>query len=76
MWYSQIFVPGLIMLAVFIILFLGCREVMCWYLKINKMIALLEKIEENTRNRNGGNAGPPDTAIHDTIKSINNNFKI
>ena len=32
------------LLALFIL-----REVLAWYLKINKVIQLLEKIEENTR---------------------------
>ena len=76
MLYSQMFGPGLITLAVLAIIFLACREVMCWYLKINKTIALLEKIEENTRRQNGSNAVPADTTIHDTIKSINKQFKI
>jgi hypothetical protein len=70
------FGPGLITLAVLVIIFLACREVMCWYLKINKTIALLEKIEENTRKQNGSNTGTADTAIHETIKSINNQIKI
>jgi hypothetical protein len=76
MLYNQLFAPSLIMLAVFAIIFLACREVMCWYLKINKTIALLEKIEENTRKQNGGTSAPADITIHDTIKSINNQFKI
>lgn len=32
-------------LIILIGLFLLCREVMCWYWKINKLVALLESID-------------------------------
>lgn len=32
-----------------IVLFVIGREIICWYFKVNKVIALLERIEENTR---------------------------
>jgi hypothetical protein len=41
---------GFIVIAFFTVLaFLGFREVLAWYWKINKAIELLERIEENTR---------------------------
>lgn len=41
---------GWIMILFFgVALFLLSREVLAWYWKINKIINLLEKIEENTR---------------------------
>ena len=68
MFISQVFGPFLMMLAVLIVLFVACREVVCWYLKINKILPLLEKIEENTRKA---------TTEHDrAVKTINDNFKI
>ena len=39
----------LIYIAVALIIFLIFREVVTWYWKINKIVSLLEKIEENTR---------------------------
>ena len=38
--------PLLIGLAIFLIVFIVCREVMCWYWKINKSIALLTEIRD------------------------------
>ena len=32
-----------------IIVFIVGREIFCWYFKINKIVALLDRIEENTR---------------------------
>jgi hypothetical protein len=32
-----------------IVAFIIGREIICWYFKINKIVALLERIEENTR---------------------------
>lgn len=40
-----------------IVIWIGLREVMTWYWKINRIVALLEKIEENTR-REGGEGAP------------------
>ncbi|MBP7741105.1 MAG: hypothetical protein KA104_00240 [Candidatus Pacebacteria bacterium] len=42
-------IPGLEMLLVGIILFFLLREVFTWYWKINRIVVLLEKIEQNTR---------------------------
>jgi hypothetical protein len=39
----------LLFILVGIVLFIIGREVFCWYFKINKVVALLERIEENTR---------------------------
>ena len=32
-----------------IVIWIGLREVMTWYWKINRIVDLLEKIEKNTR---------------------------
>jgi hypothetical protein len=42
---SQIISGGLIALVIGIIVFLICREIVCWYFKINKNIALLYEIK-------------------------------
>ena len=36
----------LISIAVFILVFLICREIVCWYFKINKTITVLEEIRD------------------------------
>ena len=84
MFNAQVFGPGLVALSIFIILLLVCREVICWYLKVNKTIVLLEKIEEKIRQENGGIVKPLektedktiDKALYDTMRSINEKFKI
>jgi len=40
----------LIYLLAFIAVFLICRELSCWYFKINKTIAVLEEIRELLRD--------------------------
>jgi len=37
-------------LVISVVVFLICREITCWYWKINKVILLLETIAENTSN--------------------------
>ena len=32
-----------------LLLFILCRELVCWYFKINEKVELLKKIESNTR---------------------------
>jgi hypothetical protein len=49
----------LIALTIVAVIFLVCRELMCWYWKINRTIELLEKIEANT-NTNKQNIVVPD----------------
>lgn len=39
-----------IVIGVCFVIFLLCREVMCWYWKVNRIIELLEKIAANTSN--------------------------
>ena len=39
----------IIVIGVAILIFVIFREVVTWYWKINKMVSLLEQIEENTR---------------------------
>ena len=41
---SQILSGGLIALLIALIFFLICRELVCWYFKINKRVALLSEI--------------------------------
>lgn len=38
-----------LVIIVILLLFLIIREIVCWYWKINKIVDLLEKIEDNTR---------------------------
>ena len=40
----------LITFVILIVVFLTLREFVTWYWKINKIVHLLEQIEENTRN--------------------------
>jgi len=39
---------GVLILVLLFVIFLICREIICWYWKINKAISLLEIIAENT----------------------------
>ncbi len=41
-----------IIIFVIMIVFLGIREIVCWYFKFTHISDLLEKIEENTRKKN------------------------
>ena len=52
--FARIFDPIniLLFLGLLILLFLICREILCWYWKINKALVLLQKIEKNTRQKN------------------------
>jgi len=36
----------LITIAILMVIFLICRELMCWYWKINEMVSLLKSIDE------------------------------
>lgn len=36
----------LITVAILVVIFLICRELMCWYWKINEMVSLLKSINE------------------------------
>jgi hypothetical protein len=43
---------GFIEIVAFVVIFFFLvREVLVWYWKINKIVSLLEKIEENTRDK-------------------------
>ncbi|MDD3072623.1 MAG: hypothetical protein PHH17_01235 [Candidatus Pacebacteria bacterium] len=49
-FYNFIFsLEFLIVIFFLIIIFFVCREILCWYWKINKIINLLEKIVENMK---------------------------
>jgi hypothetical protein len=38
-------------LAIALIIFLFCRELVCWYFKINKTVELLEEIRDSLKNK-------------------------
>lgn len=46
------FVLVLISFAVIILIFLICREIVCWYLKINKRNEILEEQNELLKSQN------------------------
>jgi hypothetical protein len=37
--------------AIALIIFLFCREIVCWYFKINKTVELLEEIRDPLKNK-------------------------
>ena len=37
---------GLIVLLIIILFFLFCREIICWYFKINQIVDLMHEISE------------------------------
>ena len=39
----------LIGFGIFIVVFLIAREIVCWYWKINRMVALMESIDESLK---------------------------
>ena len=41
----------LLVIFIVIIVFFLIREILLWYWKVNKIVGLLEKIEQNTRPR-------------------------
>jgi hypothetical protein len=49
----------LIYLLVVLVIFLICREIACWYFKINKTLAVLEEIRDLLKY-------PPQVAIGDS----------
>ncbi len=65
---TSIFGPAIVVLLFLIIFFLVCREVICWYWKINKALLLLEEIAKNTRKNT--------TEHEQAVRSINNNIGI
>lgn len=38
-------------LAITLIVFIVCRELTCWYFKINKTVELLEEIRDSLKDR-------------------------
>jgi len=57
----------LVAFAVFFFIFLIMRQFTLWYFKVNQIIGLLEKIEENTRQ--GGTA-----RFNNEVSSMANNY--
>ena len=45
-------------LAVFLVIFIICRELVCWYWKINKSVALLTEIRDLLISLNEAQAKP------------------
>jgi hypothetical protein len=45
------FVTLITILVVALIIFLVCRELVCWYFKINKTVELLEEIRDSLKNK-------------------------
>jgi hypothetical protein len=48
---SNPLVAAAVALAILVVIFLVFREVVCWYWKINRMVALLESIDATLRSR-------------------------
>ncbi len=48
----------LIGLAVIFVVFLICRELVCWYWKVNRQVELLEKIHEQLKTNKSENVPP------------------
>ena len=51
---SEILPDPFFAIIILVIVFLICREIVCWYYKINKAISLLEKIADNTKKETKG----------------------
>lgn len=47
----DLFLPQLIYLLIVIVIFLICREIICWYWKINDNIELLREIRDLLKER-------------------------
>ena len=45
------FVTLIIALVIALTIFLFCRELVCWYFKINKTVELLEEIRDSLKNK-------------------------
>ncbi len=43
---------ALIIVAVCIVIFLICREIICWYWKLNRIVTLLEDIRRELKKTN------------------------
>lgn len=41
--------PALVILGVLLVIFLVCRELVCWYWKINRTVELLEQIHQELK---------------------------
>jgi hypothetical protein len=59
----------LVALVVLIVIFLVCRELVCWYLKINRGIALLTEIRDLLATR--GALNPPTVAALPSANQTN-----
>ena len=84
MWDNAVLGHGLIVFSGFVIFVFACREVVSCYLRNNKKIILLEKIEDSVRKEHPGAEMTVDKTIdksidktmYDTIKSIDKQLKI
>ena len=47
--FSSLIFLGILSLVILLV-FLVCRQITCWYFKINEIVELLKKIESNTKH--------------------------
>lgn len=53
------FVTVLLVLALFVAIFLFCREIVCWYWKINKRLEIEQQILDELRKLNADKTSEP-----------------
>lgn len=53
--------PAILCLAVLVLIFLICRQVVCWYWKINEAVALLRDIRQELKNLSPSKQGQTGT---------------
>jgi len=60
---SDTILSTLVVLIIIIVLFVVLRELVTWYWKLNKIVELLEQIEENTRPKGKKSVEPLDEEV-------------
>ncbi len=63
-------VEVLISLVISIIIFLVCREIFCWYWKINQRVELLKAIKSLLEQQAKADSPPKDTKMEDGQKFL------
>lgn len=61
---------GMLFAIIGILIFLLLREFWCWYFKINRIVSLLEDIEENTRVARTFPATPESAATESEVSRL------
>lgn len=51
---TQAFLNLMVVILVSLVIFLVCREIVCWYFKMNEVVSLLKEIKDVLRNNNLG----------------------